>query len=203
MQTSELGWRACLRQPNSKPSFWALEGTALLVACCCGMLQPVPVYSRCLLHLVSIHASPYIVCTACTRLNVRPRTACSQHCSWMYLCQLPLCCAVLLLTAPHNALGLQEFAANSTAVCRGDPNAHGQEMFCPSSADWPPFMRVNPILDWSYADVWTFLRATAVPYCSLYDEGYTSIGATNNTVPNRSAYAYSVPRIAAQTSMSA
>ncbi|KAL3157694.1 hypothetical protein ABBQ32_012130 [Trebouxia sp. C0010 RCD-2024] len=67
---------------------------------------------------------------------------------------------------------------------RGDPNANGQETFCPSSADWPPFMRVNPILDWSYADVWTFLRGTAVPYCSLYDEGYTSIGAIDNTVPN-------------------
>lgn len=70
-------------------------------------------------------------------------------------------------------------------TCRGDPNANGQETFCPSSADWPPFMRVNPILDWSYADVWTFLRGTAVPYCSLYDEGYTSIGAIDNTVPNR------------------
>ncbi|DBA82678.1 hypothetical protein WJX77_002340 [Trebouxia sp. C0004] len=67
---------------------------------------------------------------------------------------------------------------------RGDPNALGQEVYCPSSADWPPFMRVNPILDWSYADVWTFLRTTKVPYCSLYDAGYTSIGSVNNTVPN-------------------
>ncbi len=45
---------------------------------------------------------------------------------------------------------------------RGDPNAGGQDTFCPSSEGWPAFMRVNPILDWTYGDVWAFLRATYV-----------------------------------------
>ncbi|EFN50929.1 hypothetical protein CHLNCDRAFT_28612 [Chlorella variabilis] len=67
---------------------------------------------------------------------------------------------------------------------RGDPNAADQETFCPSSVGWPPFMRINPILDWSYHDVWGFLNLAHVPYCCLYDQGYTSLGAVSNTVPN-------------------
>jgi len=58
-------------------------------------------------------------------------------------------------------------------------------MFCPSSAGWPAFMRVNPVLNWGYSDVWALLRAAAVPYCALYDRGFTSIGSTADTRPNR------------------
>ncbi|KAG7670256.1 hypothetical protein Ndes2526B_g06667 [Nannochloris sp. 'desiccata'] len=67
---------------------------------------------------------------------------------------------------------------------RGDPNAPGQETFCPSSKGWPAFMRVNPILEWTYHDVWLFLRCASLPYCSLYDRGYTSVGSVSNTNPN-------------------
>ena len=70
---------------------------------------------------------------------------------------------------------------------RGDPNAEGQDAFCPSSAGWPPFMRVNPVLGWGYGDVWALLRAARLPYCALYDRGFTSIGSVTNTRPNRRA----------------
>ena len=67
---------------------------------------------------------------------------------------------------------------------RGDPNAGGQDALCASSPGWPPFLRVNPVLEWGYGDVWGFLDAAGAPYCSLYDRGFTSVGAAPSTSPN-------------------
>ena len=35
---------------------------------------------------------------------------------------------------------------------------------------------LNPIVDWTDKDVWDFIKLRELPYCKLYDEGYTRLG---------------------------
>lgn len=82
-----------------------------------------------------------------------------------------------------------------------DPYPETQH-FTPSSVGWPVCMRVAPILNWTYHDVWAYLRTNRVPYPILCkwrrrfaffyfftnklpdDQGYTSLGTKSTTIPN-------------------
>ena len=35
---------------------------------------------------------------------------------------------------------------------------------------------LNPIIDWSDAEVWEFIKAERIPYCELYNEGFYRLG---------------------------
>jgi len=56
--------------------------------------------------------------------------------------------------------------------------------FTPCSKGWPVVMRINPILHWSYSDVWKLLWGGALCVASPYLAGYTSLGSTLDTAPN-------------------
>ncbi|PSK38061.1 hypothetical protein B9Z65_1252 [Elsinoe australis] len=67
---------------------------------------------------------------------------------------------------------------------RTDPHGAALKYFDPTDRGWPSFMRIHPVIDWHYTEIWTFIRHLDIPYCRLYDLGYTSLGGTTDTHPN-------------------
>jgi FAD synthetase len=76
---------------------------------------------------------------------------------------------------------------------RTDPHGAHLTHFDPTDHNWPPFMRIHPVIDWHLSEIWCFLRSphlkdleTGGPlrYCPIYDEGYTSLGGVNDTLKN-------------------
>jgi phosphoadenosine phosphosulfate reductase len=43
--------------------------------------------------------------------------------------------------------------------------------------------KANPLANWSDDDCWTYIRERSLPYNSLHDRGYASIGDTHSTLP--------------------
>ena len=67
---------------------------------------------------------------------------------------------------------------------RTDPHGENLTAFDATDRGWPDFMRVHPVVEWHYAEIWAFIREVEVPYCAVYDEGYTSLGGVGDTWPN-------------------
>ncbi|KAF9885885.1 hypothetical protein FE257_012265 [Aspergillus nanangensis] len=67
---------------------------------------------------------------------------------------------------------------------RTDPHGAKLTHFDRTDHGWPDFVRVHPVIDWHYAEIWAFIRHLGLRYCPLYDQGYTSLGGQMDTHPN-------------------
>jgi len=67
---------------------------------------------------------------------------------------------------------------------RTDPHGANLTHFDRTDHGWPDFVRIHPVIDWHYAEIWAFIRHLGIEYCPLYNQGYTSLGGSNDTHPN-------------------
>jgi phosphoadenosine phosphosulfate reductase len=83
------------------------------------------------------------------------------------------CCGDLKITPLNEAVRNLSIPALLTGV-RADENP--DRLGRPWLEDHGDHVRVLPILEWTELDIWTFMVREAIPWCSLYDQGYRSLG---------------------------
>lgn len=83
------------------------------------------------------------------------------------------CCRDLKIEPLNRAIAERGIPALLTGV-RADENPER------SHRHWleehPDHVRALPILEWTELDIWTFHVRESIPWCSLYDQGYRSLG---------------------------
>ncbi|XP_017133390.1 FAD synthase isoform X1 [Drosophila elegans] len=107
-----------------------------------------------------------------------------QRCVRHYRVQLVEYEGSLKEALTHMAADMPRIKAVFVGSRNTDPYCQHLAPMQPTDNDWPPMMRLNPLLEWSYHDIWHYIHMHSVPYCSLYDRGYTSVGNRSNTIPN-------------------
>ncbi|KAJ7392736.1 FAD1 flavin adenine dinucleotide synthetase [Desmophyllum pertusum] len=95
-------------------------------------------------------------------------------------------CTVLLhiLHAALNKLSPPPQQLKALYVCYNSPFPQAEDFISETTQRLAALYESKSNLDWHHADVWSMIRECDIPYCCLYDEGYTSLGSTHNTTPN-------------------
>jgi len=97
-------------------------------------------------------------------------------------------------TKPDLYLNVAKVAPLTTALLELDAWIAGiRRDQAPTRADAPKLgwdelhelWKANPLADWSDDDCWAYIRERGLPYNSLHDRGYDSIGDTHSTQPGK------------------
>jgi thioredoxin-dependent adenylylsulfate APS reductase len=101
-----------------------------------------------------------------------------------------LCCEVR--KSRPLAKALNGYDAWVTGTRRDQTRSRANISVVAADPDNPGIAKIAPIASWSMEQVWAYVREHDVPYHSLYDQGYTSIGCapcTRATVAGEDARA--------------
>jgi phosphoadenosine phosphosulfate reductase len=85
-----------------------------------------------------------------------------------------LCCAVRKVEPLNRAL--KGLAAWMTGLRREQAVTRTEVGKVELDADHDNILKINPLVNWSYDDVWNYIRENNVPFNRLHKQGYPSIG---------------------------
>lgn len=85
------------------------------------------------------------------------------------------CCRDLKVNPLLRAVESMGIAVLLTGV-RADETPERASRPQEESFDTPPHVRVHPVLEFSEMDIWAYTMARGLPYCTLYAQGYRSLG---------------------------
>ncbi len=89
------------------------------------------------------------------------------------------CCRDLKILPLKKAIGLTGTKTLITGIRRDEhPDRAGRSPLENRDAlsGWPAHQVCNPLLDWTETDIWAFHAQFGLEHCSLYDQGYRSLG---------------------------
>jgi phosphoadenosine phosphosulfate reductase len=85
-----------------------------------------------------------------------------------------LCCGVRKVEPLNRAL--KDLDAWMTGLRREQAATRADVRKIELDKDHGNIVKINPLVDWSYDDVWNYIRKNNVPYNRLHRQGYPSIG---------------------------
>ena len=100
------------------------------------------------------------------------------------------CCRDLKIAPLYAALRDTDTGALITGIRRDEHPSRTSRQYAElraaitdGGATCPEHWQVNPILDWTEMDIWSFITGENLPFCELYHEGYRSLGCVPCTRP--------------------
>ena len=84
------------------------------------------------------------------------------------------CCNALKTMPLKQSIKDLHLKAMMTGIRKDENEARANEVYFSKRKD-PHHFRVHPILHFTEADIWSYIKLNNLPYCKLYEEGYRSI----------------------------
>ena len=109
-----------------------------------------------------------------------PEQQAAQHGAMLWASQPDQCCELRKIEPLTRILG--EYSAWITGIRRDQSPTRANA----GLIEWDKkfnLVKVNPLARWSSENVWTYLQLHEVPYNTLHDRNYPSIGCTHCTAP--------------------